>query len=706
MYCMHSWGMDCIGSGCSRHLHEISLCWIFAYIFVVCASERNEATRDELFPHESLQESLQRRLTSLESRVRALENDRQASNNEGERQSRGAAYRPPSSAVSDDDSNVQMVSTRTTHEETRDASVARDFVEDEPMDRRFTNEVTAQRQSRALGNTHAAVIHLDEVHAHSNEILTDTVDTANIEQEMRKINDKLRWIDFLLSRFQNELEHLKGGVTYQVLDESNDGASGEEGEYFYAIDGSMLGSGDDSDRNINDLYDRFAQLKETVETVMNGAYNTNSSGADERTTFEKNKSDFLRRIHELEEQRKRDHELRLQEEKLQGERISSMESELIKTKSLVDKWMMVSEAMKRSHMRIFTALTEQLARYNSLQTNLVNMELKVAHLQVKVMNATHQGMKSPTSCDSTEIAVRLKLDVDQMRKDFDVQRTIVDALSEEVSIKADEKSVNDMRTSLASANDKIEKLDSRLRNIIDNVNNNRKALQNLESSLPKACSDSLSTYGVYKDYLLIKPSDQLPSHIARCDGNWTIIQQRNDGTTAFNRTFEEYRWPFGEANHDHWIGNEYIHALTQPVGCSIRFETWDLFGEYRVALYHSFSVSDFTSLYRLNISGYDKEASNLTDAMSFHSGRRFSSLDRDEDSSSTHCARYYAAGWWFANCAKSNLNGNFHLGILWFDLQSGDWIHLRRTRISISTNEASVHYISEHSTPTAIIDDV
>lgn len=67
----------------------------------------------------------------------------------------------------------------------------------------------------------------------------------------------------------------------------------------------------------------------------------------------------------------------------------------------------------------------------------------------------------------------------------DVQRTIVDALSEEVSIKADEKSVNDMRTSLASANDKIEKLDSRLRNIIDNVNNNRKALQNLESSLPK-----------------------------------------------------------------------------------------------------------------------------------------------------------------------------------------------------------------------------
>lgn len=42
----------------------------------------------------------------------------------------------------------------------RDASVARDFVEDEPMDRRFTNEVTAQRQSRALGNTHAAVIHL------------------------------------------------------------------------------------------------------------------------------------------------------------------------------------------------------------------------------------------------------------------------------------------------------------------------------------------------------------------------------------------------------------------------------------------------------------------------------------------------------------------------------------------------------------------
>uniref|UniRef100_A0A915ASW7 Fibrinogen C-terminal domain-containing protein n=1 Tax=Parascaris univalens TaxID=6257 RepID=A0A915ASW7_PARUN len=694
------------GSGGSRYLHEISLCWIFAYMFVVCASERNEAAREELYPHGGLQGSLQGRLASLESRVRALEDEKQTHSNEGQRQLGDRNRRPLLSAMRDDDGNIQKALTRTTYEETRDASVARDFVDDEPMNRRIANEMTAQRQSLALGNTPATVIHLDDVHAYSNEILTDTEDTPNVEREIRKINDKLRWIDFLLSRFQNELEHLKGGFTYKVFDESNDGASGEEGEYFYAIDGSMLGSGDDSDRNINDLYDRFAQLKETVETVMNRAYNTNSSGAGEPMTSEKNKSDLLRRIHELEAQRERDHELKLQEEKFQNERISSMESELIKTKSLVDKWMMVSEAMKRSHMRIFTALTEQLARYNSLQTNLVNIELKVAHLQVKVMNATHQGMKSSTSCDTTETAVRLKLDVDQMRKAFDVQRTIVDALSEKVSIKADERSVNDMRASLASANDKIEKLDSHLRNIVDNVNNNRNALRNLESSLPKACSDSLSTYGIYKDYLLIKPSDQLPSHIARCDGNWTIIQQRNDGATAFNRTFEEYRWPFGEVNHDHWIGNEYIHALTQPAGSSIRFETWDVFGEYRVALYHSFSVSDFTSLYRLSISGYDKEASNLTDAMSFHSGRRFSSLDRDEDSSSTHCARYYAAGWWFANCAKSNLNGNFHLGILWFDLQSGDWIHLRRTRISISTNDASVHYTTEHSTLIPTMDDV
>ncbi|VDM37433.1 unnamed protein product [Toxocara canis] len=540
---------------------------------------------------------------------------------------------------------------------------------------------------------------------YSNEIPSEAASVEHIELEIRKINDKLRWIDFLLSRFQSELEYLKGGVNYQVVDESYDAASGDEGEYVYTIDGSMLGSGDNSDRSVNGLYDRFTQLKATVETIVNSVYKTNtsdSSDGDGRMMNRADENDLMKRVHQLETRNERDNELRFHDKKLQDERITVIERQLNKTNALVDKWMLVSDAMKLSHMRIFTALTEQMAQYNSLQSKVVKLELKVAYLQVELMNATRHGALSSASCDATEIAIRFRIDVDEIRKAFEIQRQKVDMLIKEVERKADVHSLKDIRAIAVTANEKIEKIDTDLRNVIEKLNESTNSISNLESSLPKACSESVSTYGINKDYLLIKPSDKLRSHMVRCDGRWTVIQQRTDGETLFNRTFEEYRWPFGEASQDHWIGNEYIHALTEPAGCSIRFETWDLFGDYRIAIYRNFSTSDFASFYRLNISGYDQDRSNLTDAMSFHNGRRFSSLDRDEDSSSTHCARYYAAGWWFANCAKSNLNGNFHLGILWFDMHSGDWIHLRRTRISICTN-ADDNYMSEYSRPTRAV---
>jgi len=48
---------------------------------------------------------------------------------------------------------------------------------------------------------------------------------------------------------------------------------------------------------------------------------------------------------------------------------------------------------------------------------------------------------------------------------------------------------------------------------------------------------------------------------------------------------------------------------------------------------------------------------NATDALNYSHGQPFSAIDRDNDVSTTDCARFYAAGWWYKHCHYANLNG-------------------------------------------------
>jgi len=48
---------------------------------------------------------------------------------------------------------------------------------------------------------------------------------------------------------------------------------------------------------------------------------------------------------------------------------------------------------------------------------------------------------------------------------------------------------------------------------------------------------------------------------------------------------------------------------------------------------------------------------NATDALRYSHGQPFSAIDRDNDLSTTDCARFYAAGWWYKHCHYANLNG-------------------------------------------------
>jgi len=48
------------------------------------------------------------------------------------------------------------------------------------------------------------------------------------------------------------------------------------------------------------------------------------------------------------------------------------------------------------------------------------------------------------------------------------------------------------------------------------------------------------------------------------------------------------------------------------------------------------------------------------DALSYHVGMNFSTNDQDNDISTTRdCAQEGKGGWWYKNCSKANLNGEY-----------------------------------------------
>nr|XP_039256271.1 fibrinogen gamma chain-like [Styela clava] len=151
-------------------------------------------------------------------------------------------------------------------------------------------------------------------------------------------------------------------------------------------------------------------------------------------------------------------------------------------------------------------------------------------------------------------------------------------------------------------------------------------------------------------------------------GGWIVIQRRVDGSLDFNRTWEEYENGFGNisCNGEFWLGNKYLASigLTGYQRSKIILTDWS--GEYRVAQYSYFKVNQATHWYTLQISAFQEENSNVSDAMTSHfnqNNMRFTTADQDHIYSvlPTQCPRS-PGGWWFNKCNSANLNGYYHQG--------------------------------------------
>nr|UKB92859.1 tenascin isoform X8 [Lethenteron reissneri] len=181
-----------------------------------------------------------------------------------------------------------------------------------------------------------------------------------------------------------------------------------------------------------------------------------------------------------------------------------------------------------------------------------------------------------------------------------------------------------------------------------------------KTSFPMDCSEALQgdqASGVFTIFLNGNASQPLSVY---CDmttdgGGWIVVQRRQNGLTDFFRNWKAYEKGFGDINDEFWLGLQNIFALTSQGRYELRVDLRD--GEWGAhAVYDHFSVANASGLYRLKVGEYSGTAG---DSMTYHKGRPFSTVDRDNDVAITNCAISYHGAWWYKNCHRANLNGKY-----------------------------------------------
>ncbi|XP_071317956.1 microfibril-associated glycoprotein 4-like [Trachinotus anak] len=185
-------------------------------------------------------------------------------------------------------------------------------------------------------------------------------------------------------------------------------------------------------------------------------------------------------------------------------------------------------------------------------------------------------------------------------------------------------------------------------------------------TLPLDCSDiynhnNRQPSGVYTIYPIGATSAvQVYCDMTSEGGRWTVFQRRMDGTLNFYRPWDQYKLGFGSAAGEYWLGLENLFHLTLEKKCELLVDMEDFEGNKVFARYSSFSIDPESLGYRLNVSGFTDGGAG--DSLAFHNGQKFSTHDKDQDSSGTDCAAYSVGGFWYGNCFQANPNGVYCWG--------------------------------------------
>ncbi|XP_072352108.1 fibrinogen beta chain [Scyliorhinus torazame] len=245
----------------------------------------------------------------------------------------------------------------------------------------------------------------------------------------------------------------------------------------------------------------------------------------------------------------------------------------------------------------------------------------------------------------------------------------------------------------------------------------------------KECNDIYTKGGKKSQLYLIQPDSHKIPYRIYCDmvteqGGWALIQNRQDGSVDFGRSWDAYKAGFGNIAFDvgkgfcdtpgeYWLGNDQISYLTKLENTELLFEMKDWENNKLTAEYGKFVVQNEANTYRLSVDRYFGNAGNTlmegsktlygnNRTMTIHQNMMFSTYDRDNDKwlpgdLNKQCAREDGGGWWYNRCHSSNPNGRYYWGgnytrqmakhgtddgIVWMDFK-GSWYSMKEMSMKI-----------------------
>ncbi|XP_078592229.1 ficolin-1-like isoform X1 [Branchiostoma floridae x Branchiostoma japonicum] len=220
-------------------------------------------------------------------------------------------------------------------------------------------------------------------------------------------------------------------------------------------------------------------------------------------------------------------------------------------------------------------------------------------------------------------------------------------------------------------------------------------LQQLEDKVngPRDCLELLNTGHTTSDVYTIYPDGggKSPIHVY-CDmdtdgGGWTLLQRRQDGSVNFYLDWQAYKTGFGDLRGEFWLGNNNLHRLTVQDVYELRVDLEDFEGNSAYAKYSTFRVEDELHRFKLTVGGFSGTAG---DSMTRHNSMFFSTKDRDNDASSSHCSQTYKGAWWYASCHSANLNGLYLVGAHVSNADGVNWAEWKGYHYSLKHTEMKI----------------
>jgi len=160
-----------------------------------------------------------------------------------------------------------------------------------------------------------------------------------------------------------------------------------------------------------------------------------------------------------------------------------------------------------------------------------------------------------------------------------------------------------------------------------------------------------------------------------------VRKQAGNPADYFDKTFAEYKEGFA-ANGESWLGLDNLHRLTSqhPYKLKIILTDWD--GKKEVAVYDQFQVgpggwSFYDAGYVLTIGGFNESLSTLGDSMSYDSGMKFSTKDRNLNPNRDiiNFARERTGGWWYGEgSTEAHLTG-MHTETEWSKIEGSKQLY-------------------------------